>query len=217
MQGLLTLQNHRCNAAPTPLHSLHTHTLHTHTCAGSSLRAAFRIGTRAARSTRVDRLRSGLLPAFWAAAQNEERLAEERLAAGILGAGRVRGWGGGPGGVWGEGPGLAGSGRVGGEGGGVGGPGGMRAGRVGGGWSFIQPERVFVWHSKERAPKAGRIGNLEKSCSGLEKSCHDMEKSGKMLEKKFNHTRSLSVGRHCSSMIIGQTYKSNNFMLYKRD
>ena len=44
-------------------------------------------------------------------------------------------------------------------------------------------QRVFVWRSKERAPKPGRIGNLEKSCSGLEKSCHQMEKSGKMLEK----------------------------------
>ena len=49
---------------------------------------------------------------------------------------------------------------------------------------FIQPERVFVWRSKERASKAGRIGNLEKSCSVLEKRCHDMEKSKKMLEKK---------------------------------
>ena len=62
----------------------------------------------------------------------------------------------------------------------------MLEGRVGGGevLTFIQPERVFVWRSKERAPKPGRIGNLEKSCSGLEKNCHDMEKSGKMLEKK---------------------------------
>ena len=50
--------------------------------------------------------------------------------------------------------------------------------------TFIQLERVFVWRSKERAPKAGRIGNLEKSCSGMEKSCHGMEKSGKMLEEK---------------------------------
>ena len=49
--------------------------------------------------------------------------------------------------------------------------------------TFIQPERVFVWRSKERAPKPGRIGNLEKSCSGLENSCLHMEKSGKMLEK----------------------------------
>ena len=67
----------------------------------------------------------------------------------------------------------------------------MRVGRVGcgrAGWegvvrTFIQPERVFVWRSKERAPKPGRIGNLEKSCSGLENSCFHMEKSGKMLEK----------------------------------
>ena len=49
--------------------------------------------------------------------------------------------------------------------------------------TFIQPERVFVWRSKERAPKPGRIGNLEKSCSGLENSCLHMEKSGKMLDK----------------------------------
>ena len=69
---------------------------------------------------------------------------------------------------------------------GEGGPGGVLEGRVGGGvvLTFLQPERVFVWRSKERAPKPGRIGNLEKSCSGLEKNCHDMEKSGKMLEKK---------------------------------
>ena len=68
-------------------------------------------------------------------------------------------------------------------------------GRVGNWWAgwervvrtFIQPERVFVWQSKERAPKAGRIGNLQKSCSGLEKSYHHLEItqiSGKMLEKK---------------------------------
>ena len=42
---------------------------------------------------------------------------------------------------------------------------------------------MFVWRSKERTPKQGRIGNLEKSCSGLKKSCHHLEKSGKMLEK----------------------------------
>ena len=42
----------------------------THTCAGSSLRATLRVGTGA----------------------------EERLAAGFLGAGRVGRWGGGPGG-----------------------------------------------------------------------------------------------------------------------
>ena len=45
---------------------------------------------------------------------------------------------------------------------------------------------MLVWRSKERAPKPGRIGNSEKSCSGLKKSCHHLEKSGKMLEKKFN-------------------------------
>ena len=39
--------------------------------------------------------------------------------------------------------------------------------------------------SKERAPKPGRIGKLEKSCSGLEKSCHHMKKSAG--ENKFNH------------------------------
>ena len=48
------------------------------------------------------------------------------------------------------------------------------AGRVGGGvqgglqgregveFTFIQPERVFVWWSKEHAPKQGRIGKLRK-------------------------------------------------------
>ena len=53
----------------------------------------------------------------------------------------------------------------------------MLAGRVGRGVvrTFIQREWVFVWRSIERAPKQGRIGNLEKSCSALEKSCHDME------------------------------------------
>ena len=60
--------------------------------------------------------------------------------------------------------------------------------------TFIQPERVFVWRSKERAPKPGRIGNLEKSCSGLENSCLHMEKSGKMLEKK-NSMVSSPLGR----------------------
>ena len=71
---------------------------------------------------------------------------------------------------------------------GVGGPGGAGSGLVGPGVvrTFIQPERVFVWRSKVRAPKPGRIGNLEnlKSCSGSEKSCHHLEKSGKMLERK---------------------------------
>ena len=28
--------------------------------------------------------------------------------------------------------------------------------------TFIQPERVFVWRSKERTPKQRRIGVLEK-------------------------------------------------------
>ena len=51
--------------------------------------------------------------------------------------------------------------------------------------TFIQPERVFVWRSKERAPKQGRRGNLEKKCSGLEQGCYDMEKRGKLLEKKI--------------------------------
>ena len=75
------------------------------------------------------------------------------------------------------------AGRVGGWGGG---PGGVLAGRVGRGVvrTFIHPERVFVWRSKERASKPGRIGNLEIHCSGLEKSCHEMEKCGKMLERK---------------------------------
>ena len=54
---------------------------------------------------------------------------------------------------------------------------------VGGVRTFIKPKRVFVWRSKERAPKSSRIGNLEKSCGGLENSCLHMEKSGKMLEK----------------------------------
>ena len=68
----------------------------------------------------------------------------------------------------------------------AGGPGGDSEGVV---RTFIQAERVFVWLSKERAPKPGRIGNLEKRFSGLdsltlEKSCHDMEKSGEMLEEK---------------------------------
>ena len=58
--------------------------------------------------------------------------------------------------------------------------------------TIIQPERVFVLRSKERAPKQGRIGNLEKSCSGLEKSCHDMEKSGKMLGGGGNSTVKIS-------------------------
>ena len=85
---------------------------------------------------------------------------------------------------------MVGSGRV----------GGVVRWRAGWGWAwwdaggrgveltFIQPERIFVRRSKERAAKAGRIGNLEKSCSGLEKNCHDMEKSGKMLEKKNSIT-----------------------------
>ena len=51
--------------------------------------------------------------------------------------------------------------------------------------TFIPSERVFVWQSKERAPKPGRIVNLEKSCRGLENSCLHMEICGKMLEKKF--------------------------------
>ena len=91
------------------------------------------------------------------------------------------GCGGWPGGVCCCGPGgaglwRAGWGRAGWD---TGGPGGRGVVQM-----FVQPERVFVWLSKERAPKAGRMGDLEKSCSGLEKSCHDMEKSGKMLEKK---------------------------------
>ena len=61
----------------------------------------------------------------------------------------------------------------------AGGPGGRGVVRT-----FIQPERVFVRRSKERAPKPGRIGNLEKSCSSWKNSCFHMEKSGKMLEKK---------------------------------
>ena len=79
--------------------------------------------------------------------------------------------------------------RGGGRGGVWGGPGGGRGGGVG---TFIRPERVtvFVWRSKERAPKPGRIGNLDKSCSGLEKSCSDMEKSGKMLDKNIQSSPS---------------------------
>ena len=65
--------------------------------------------------------------------------------------------------------------------------------------TFIQPERVFVWRSKERAPKQGRIGSLEKSCSGLEKSCHHLEKSGKMLEKKIQCFRRRSYSPKGSS------------------
>ena len=88
--------------------------------------------------------------------------------------GRGEGWPGGrvcpDGGVgW-----LAGWGWAGWDAGGPGGSGVVR--------TFIQPDRVFVWRSKERAPKQGRIGNLEKSCSGLEKSCHHLEKRRKMLE-----------------------------------
>ena len=36
----------------------------------------------------------------------------------------------------------------------------------------------FSLPSKECTSKPGRIGNLDKCCSGLEKSSHDMEKSG---------------------------------------
>ena len=100
-------------------------------------------------------------------------------------AGWVGEWGGGPGGSW-VGPGVAGWGGGGGSGPGGGGPGGVLAGRIGGGgWYVHIAQRVFVWWRKERAPKPGRIGNLEKSCGGLENSCHDMEKSGKKLEKKI--------------------------------
>ena len=53
---------------------------------------------------------------------------------------------------------------------------------------------MFVWQSKERAPKQGRIGNLEKSCTGLEKSCLHMEKSGKMLEKINSMVMSIVQG-----------------------
>ena len=60
--------------------------------------------------------------------------------------------------------------------------GGVLAGQIGGRWYVAR--KVFVWRSKERAPKQGGIEILEKSCSGLEESCHDMEKSGKMQEKR---------------------------------
>ena len=111
----------------------------TRKCAGSSLSAAIRVGTRAeSSSTRGD-------------------LAEERLAAGILGAGgRVAGR------VWCGMAGLVGAGQVGacraGWGQGGGGLGGRRVVLT-----VIQPKKVFVWL---RAPKQSRIGNLEKSCSG---------------------------------------------------
>ena len=58
-------------------------------------------------------------------------------------------WGGssGPGGGW--------------AGWGTSGPGGEGSVRT-----LIQPERVFLLWSKERPPRPGRIGNLEKRCSG---------------------------------------------------
>ena len=80
--------------------------------------------------------------------------------------------------------------------------------------TFIRPERVFVWRSKERAPKAGRIGNLEKGCGGLEKSCHHWEKSGKMLEKKFNAhglawaTTNMDLSRHVPASDSGSETKT---------
>ena len=53
---------------------------------------------------------------------------------------------------------------------------GLPAGRGAGGlvwagWSvtFIRPERVFIWHSKERAPKTDGIGRLEKSRGSLDR------------------------------------------------
>ena len=67
---------------------------------------------------------------------------------------------------------------------GAGGPDGRGVVRM-----FIQPKMVFVWRSKERTPKPGRIGNLEKSCHDLEKTYHNMEKSGKMLKKKILWSR----------------------------
>ena len=77
--------------------------------------------------------------------------------------------------------------------GGGGGPGEMGIGQGGvcggggqGGRGWYVRSHSLKGCSKEHAPKPGRIGNLEKSCTGLEKSCHGMEKSGKMLEKKFN-------------------------------
>ena len=58
---------------------------------------------------------------------------------------------------------------------------------------------MFVWRSKECAPKQGSIGNLEKSCSGLENSCHDMEKSGEMLKKKIHSYGDLALTGFLSS------------------
>ena len=113
-------------------------------------------------------LKSGSRPAFWARAWWEGGPDGRVRGGGGWSGGVLGGW---PGGEWGW---LAGSGRVGPEGGM-----GWLAGRGWAGWSaggqggrgvvrtFTQPERVIVvWQSKERAPKQGRIGNMEKSCSG---------------------------------------------------
>ena len=104
-----------------------------------------------------------------------------RVGAGRAGWGGLAWWGGGG---WGAGWGWAGWGA------------GLPSGR-GVVQTFIQPERVFVWRSQERAPKVGRIGNLEESCSGLVKCCHEMEKSGKMLEKKNSIMRCRAAPPPC--------------------
>ena len=84
--------------------------------------------------------------------------------------GRRAGWG------------VAVAGRMGG-----GGPGGAGSGWVGQGevHTFIQPKSVFVWRSKVWAPKPGRIGNFEKSCSALEKVVITWRKVGKCWRKKI--------------------------------
>ena len=139
-------------------------------------------------------LRRGSLPAFWAPAGWEDGVAG-RMGGPDGGVGGVEwraGWGVGWQAGWGAGmadrvgagrmgAGQVGAGRVGAGQAGWGEVGRQAvwgwAGRDAGGpgervvQTFIQPKRVFVWRSKERAPKAGRIGNLEKSCRGLEKSC----------------------------------------------
>ena len=177
------------------------HTLHppTHMRRIEPALATLRVGTRAARrSTRGDG-------------------AKERLAAGILCVGRVEvgmaGRVGGPGEVAGR-VGCGWAGRAGGKGGwragwgrigpsgwgwgggpGGGGPGVVRAG-VGEGWyERSYSPKGCLYGGVNNALEAGRMRNLEKSCSGLEKRCHDIEESGKMLEKKNSIIRPVSSGR----------------------
>ena len=141
---------------------------HPHTCAGSSLLSplyALGPGLRAALRVGTG-LRSGSLPAFCA-------WAGWRLGWRAGWAGRVRwraGWGGG-------------------------GPGVVRAG-VGEGWyERSYSPKGCLYGGVNNALEAGRMRNLEKSCSGLEKRCHDIEESGKMLEKKNSIIRPVSSGR----------------------